>query len=81
MGGEPVVIHEADRAAYAEAISTAMTFSAAIVSQATEILRKTGVENPAAILAPLIRSTVDNALRTSTPLSGQEILGRLEGGL
>jgi len=81
MGGEPVVIHEADRAAYAEAISTAMTFSAAIVSQATEILRKTGVENPAAILAPLIRSTVDNALRTSSPGGGTEILGRLERGL
>jgi predicted short-subunit dehydrogenase-like oxidoreductase (DUF2520 family) len=65
MGGEPVVIPESAREAYAEAIATATTFSAAIVSQATRALAQTGVENPADVLAPLIRSTVDNALRNS----------------
>ena len=65
MGGEPVVIPESGRAAYAEAISTATTFSAAIVAQATAALAQTGVDNPADVLAPLIRSTVDNALRHS----------------
>ncbi len=65
MGGEPVVIPESGRAAYAEAISTATTFSAAIVAQATAALAQTGVDNPADVLAPLIRSTVDYALRHS----------------
>ena len=65
MGGEPVVIPESARAAYAEAIATATTFSAAIVAQATQALAQTGVENAADVLAPLIRSTVDNALRNS----------------
>jgi predicted short-subunit dehydrogenase-like oxidoreductase (DUF2520 family) len=59
------VITEDSRAAYAEAIATATTFSAAIVAQATQALAQTGVENPADVLAPLIRSTVDNALRNS----------------
>ena len=65
MGGEPVVIPESGRAAYAEAISTATTLSAALVAQATAALAQTGVDNPADVLAPLIRSTVDNALRHS----------------
>ena len=66
--GVPVVIPESGRAAYAEAISTATTFSAAIVAQATAALAQTGVDNPADVLAPLIRSTVDNALRHSSGL-------------
>jgi predicted short-subunit dehydrogenase-like oxidoreductase (DUF2520 family) len=62
MGGEPVVVAEADRAAYAEAIETATTFSTAIVDQATGILARIGVDAPGRLLAPLVRSSVDNAL-------------------
>lgn len=62
MGAEPVVIPEAHRADYAEAIATASSFSAAIVQQATQSLAQTGVERPGRIIAPLIRSAVDNAL-------------------
>jgi predicted short-subunit dehydrogenase-like oxidoreductase (DUF2520 family) len=62
MGGEPVVIAEEDRAAYAEAIATASEFSQAIVSQATGILSNVGVENPGAFLSSLVRSSVDDAL-------------------
>jgi predicted short-subunit dehydrogenase-like oxidoreductase (DUF2520 family) len=69
MGGEPIVVAEADRAAYAEAISTATSFSTAIVDQATGLLASIGVESPGAVLGPLVRSAVDNALmRASTPL-------------
>ncbi|MEA9984925.1 Rossmann-like and DUF2520 domain-containing protein [Subtercola sp. RTI3] len=68
MGGEPVVISESDRAAYAEAIETATTFSSAIVEQATGMLTSIGVEGPGRMLAPLIRSSVENALqRTAGP--------------
>ncbi|GAA2247793.1 DUF2520 domain-containing protein [Herbiconiux moechotypicola] len=62
MGGEPVVVAEADRAAYAEAIETASGFSAAIVDQAVGMLRAVGVEGAGRLLAPLVRSAVENAL-------------------
>lgn len=68
MGGEPVIVAEQDRAAYAEAIEIATTFSRSIVSQATGILTDIGVEHPGGFLSSLVRSSVDNALReTSRP--------------
>ena len=57
----PLATIERD-AAYAEAIATASQFSAAIVAQSAGILADIGVERPGRILAPLIRSAVDNAL-------------------
>jgi predicted short-subunit dehydrogenase-like oxidoreductase (DUF2520 family) len=62
MGGEPIVIAEADRATYADAIAAATGFSAAIVEQAAGALAGIGVERPGSVLGPLIRSAVDNAL-------------------
>jgi predicted short-subunit dehydrogenase-like oxidoreductase (DUF2520 family) len=67
MGGEPIVIAEADRAAYAEAIATASSFSAAIVGQAVALLAGLGIESPGAVIAPLVRSSVENALASSNP--------------
>lgn len=66
MGAEPVLIGEAQRPAYAEAIETATSFSAAIVGQAIGILTEIGVESPGAVLGPLVRSAVDNALGAAT---------------
>ncbi|CAD6006022.1 Rossmann-like and DUF2520 domain-containing protein [Agreia sp. COWG] len=63
MGGEPVVVAEKDRAAYAEAIETATTFSSAIVDQATGLLASIGIESPGLVLGPLVRSAVENALQ------------------
>ena len=65
MGAEPVVVAEADRAAYAEAIATATSFSTAIVGQAVGILRSLGIESPGRVIAPLVRSAVENALSAS----------------
>ena len=62
MGAEPVLVEEKDRAAYAEAILTATSFSAAIVQQATDLLSGIGVDSPGTVLAPLVRSAVENAL-------------------
>jgi predicted short-subunit dehydrogenase-like oxidoreductase (DUF2520 family) len=70
MGAEPVIIEEKDRAAYAEAIATAASFSTAIVEQAIGLLDGIGVGAAGAILAPLVRSAVENALSRS---SGTEI--------
>ncbi|PPH11618.1 DUF2520 domain-containing protein [Rathayibacter sp. AY1C1] len=63
MGGEPVTVAESDRAAYAEAVSTATTFSTAIVDQAAGLLSGIGVEKPGFFLSSLVRSSVDDALR------------------
>ncbi|PJJ65602.1 Rossmann-like and DUF2520 domain-containing protein [Compostimonas suwonensis] len=62
MGGEPVIVEEGDRPAYAEAIATATSFSRAIVGQATGLLAQIGVEQPGRFLTSLVRSSVDNAL-------------------
>ncbi len=62
MGGEPFVVAEDDRVAYAEAIDTAVSFSSAIVDQASTMLDDIGVGRPGAVLAQLVRSTVENAL-------------------
>ncbi|MDQ1597202.1 MAG: hypothetical protein QOI70_626 [Microbacteriaceae bacterium] len=63
MGGEPIIVAERDRVAYAEAIATATSFSSAIVDQATTLLASIGIESPGTILGPLVRSSVENALR------------------
>ncbi len=67
LGCEPVVVAEADRPAYAEAIQTATTFSRSIVQQATGMLAGIGVENPGGYLSALVRSTVDDALTRADP--------------
>ncbi|GAA5033828.1 DUF2520 domain-containing protein [Microbacterium fluvii] len=62
LGCEPVVVAEADRAAYAEGIATATEFSRSIVQQSADLLRAAGVGNPGSYLARLVHSTVDDAL-------------------
>jgi len=62
LGCEPVVIAEADRAAYGEAIATATQFSASIVGQAAALLRQAGVEEPGRYLSAVVHSTVERAL-------------------
>ncbi|NQW87650.1 MULTISPECIES: Rossmann-like and DUF2520 domain-containing protein [unclassified Frigoribacterium] len=62
MGAEPVIVAEADRARYAEAIATATEFSAAIVAQSVGLLTELGLPEPGRLLAPLMRSAMDAAL-------------------
>ncbi len=67
MGGEPLIVAEADRASYAEAIQIATAFSSSIVEQATGLLAGIGLEHPGAILGPLLRSAMENALGHTGP--------------
>ncbi|HSP75036.1 MAG TPA: Rossmann-like and DUF2520 domain-containing protein [Cryobacterium sp.] len=67
MGGEPVIVAESDRAAYAEAVETATAFSTSIVEQATGLLAGIGIEHPGAVIAPLMRSAMENALARTSP--------------
>ncbi|WP_372969580.1 DUF2520 domain-containing protein [Microbacterium sp.] len=71
IGCEPVVIAEADRPAYADAIQTATEFSRSIIAQSIARLGDIGVENPGGYLSALVQSTVERALRDAsgpTPL-------------
>jgi predicted short-subunit dehydrogenase-like oxidoreductase (DUF2520 family) len=62
MGAEPIVIAEADRPTWAEAVATATSFSAEIVRQSTGLLAELGIDEPATVLGPLVRSSVETAL-------------------
>ena len=66
MGAEPVIVAEGDRAAYAEAIATATSFSTAIIGQAVGILADFGMDAPGRVIAPLVRSSVENALAAAS---------------
>lgn len=66
MGAEPIVVDEADRPAYAEAVSAASAFSTAIVGQAIDGLRAIGIDEPGRVLGAVVRSAVENALREAS---------------
>jgi predicted short-subunit dehydrogenase-like oxidoreductase (DUF2520 family) len=78
MGAEPVVVAEADRAAYADAIATATAFSTAIVGQAAAALVAIGIERPGTILGPLMRSAVENALGAAVGVAAGRTGGMLD---
>ncbi|TFB99624.1 Rossmann-like and DUF2520 domain-containing protein [Cryobacterium mannosilyticum] len=67
MGGEPVIVAEADRPRYAEAVDTATAFATSIVEQATGLLAGIGIDRPGAVIAPLVRSAMENALARTSP--------------
>ena len=62
LGGEPIIVAEEQRPAYSEAYEVANSFSSMVVSQAVGILAEAGVENPAALIGPVVRSAVEDAL-------------------
>ena len=62
IGGEPVIIPEEARAAYAESFQVASDFSALVVNQAIGILEAAGIENAREIIGPVVKSAVDRAL-------------------
>jgi predicted short-subunit dehydrogenase-like oxidoreductase (DUF2520 family) len=62
MGAEPVVVAEADRPAYAEAIAAAAEFSRAVVRQAADALRAIGVERPDRAVGGVVRAAIEEEL-------------------
>ena len=75
MGAEPIVISEQDRKTYFEAISVANNFSKLIVNQSIGLLESVGIENPRSVLAPVIRSAVEEALAEGhIPIDPEELL-------
>lgn len=75
MGAEPIVISEEDRKTYFEAISVANNFSKLIVNQSIGLLESVGIENPRSVLAPVIRTAVEEALvEGHVPIDPEELL-------
>lgn len=62
IGAEPVIVAEADRAAYGEAIDAVVELSGAVVRQATDALRELGLDAPSRVVGGLVRAAVDEAL-------------------
>jgi predicted short-subunit dehydrogenase-like oxidoreductase (DUF2520 family) len=76
IGAEPIILQAEGRAAYAEAIAVASDFSAMIVNQATGLLEQAGISNPSQVLAPVVRSAVDQALsKGHRDVDPEQILG------
>jgi predicted short-subunit dehydrogenase-like oxidoreductase (DUF2520 family) len=63
MGGEPVWVPEDHRAAYHAALAHGSNHLVTLVAEAMEVLAAAGVEQPRAVLGPLARAALDNALR------------------
>lgn len=64
MGGEPVWIAEAARPLYHAALVVGANHLVTLVNDAADLLRRAGVERPAAMLGPLLGAALDNALRS-----------------
>jgi predicted short-subunit dehydrogenase-like oxidoreductase (DUF2520 family) len=63
MGGEPVWVAEADRPAYHCGLAHGANHLVTVTSEAMDVLRAAGVDEPRRLLGPLMRAALDNALR------------------
>lgn len=62
MGGEPVFIAEEKRAAYHAALASAANHLVTLIASASDLLRDSGVTDPARMLGPLLSAALENAL-------------------
>ena len=76
MGAEPFVIAESDRDKYFEAFEVATNFSALVVNQAIGLLEEVGLSDARAVIAPVLRSAVEQALASGhQPFDPDELTG------
>ena len=79
MGGEPVVVKEADRAQYHLALSHGSNHLVTVVAQARRLLEDIGVEDARRLLRPLMAASLDNALENGdSALTGPVSRGDVE---
>lgn len=62
MGAEPIVVEDADRPAYAEALAAAQEFSRAVVRRAGETLDEIGIARPDRVIGGLVRGAIEEEL-------------------
>ena len=63
MGGEPVHVLEERRGLYHAALAHAANHLVTLVTSSADLLRASGVDQPARVLEPLLTAALDNALR------------------
>ncbi|MGH1563816.1 Rossmann-like and DUF2520 domain-containing protein [Mumia sp. DW29H23] len=79
LGGRPMWIRDEDRTTYHAALAHGSNHLVTLVSQAMQILRRTGAEDPAAVLRPLLTAALDNALLyEDAALTGPVVRGDVE---
>lgn len=76
LGGEPVWVPDHARPAYHAALTMAANHLVTLVNDAVEVLRASGVEDPQALMAPLLSGVLDNSLR----LGDQALTGPVSRG-
>ncbi|MFS0883872.1 Rossmann-like and DUF2520 domain-containing protein [Aeromicrobium sp. 179-A 4D2 NHS] len=62
LGGTVMWVDEADRATYHASLAHGANHLTTIVTQAMDLLREIGAEDPAAVLRPLLSAALDNTL-------------------
>lgn len=62
LGGSVMWVAEADRATYHASLAHGANHLTTIVTQAMDLLREIGAEDPAAVLRPLLTAALDNTL-------------------
>ena len=63
MGMEPLVISEDQRSSIAQAAALARSFADTTIREAAQRLSDAGISHPGIVLGPLVKSSVENALR------------------
>lgn len=70
LGGEPVVVAEADRPLYHAALAHGANHLVVLVAQAAQALAAAGVGAPDRVLGPLLSAALDSAVRTAGAVTG-----------
>jgi predicted short-subunit dehydrogenase-like oxidoreductase (DUF2520 family) len=79
VGGRPVWVDEHQRVLYHAALAHGANHLVTLVNQATDLLRVTGVTDPAGLAAPLLHAALDNALSYGdAALTGPIVRGDLQ---
>ena len=79
LGGRAIWIRDEDRTTYHAALAHGSNHLVTIVSQAMQILRRTGVDDPASVLRPLLTAALENALLyEDAALTGPVVRGDVE---
>lgn len=63
MGGEPVIVAEADRPRYHAALAHGANHLVTLATQAMRTLESIGIEEPGKVLGPLLNAALDGTLR------------------
>ena len=79
IGGEPVVVAEADRPLYHAALAHGANHLVVLVAQAAQALAAAGVEDPGRVLRPLLEAALDGALRAASHAGGPGAVTALTG--